>query len=489
MIQKGARVMSEDMFTPERTFEAEDIQVPSGYSVELVAKELTYPTDAAFDDEGNLYVIEAGYSYGPDWTESRLLKLRSDGSFTTVHEGGENGPWNGVTFHDGYFFVAEGGHSEGGRILKISKSGEEVQVLADGLPSLGDHHTNGPVAGSDGWIYFGQGTATNSGVVGNDNWRMGWLGENEEFADIPCEDVTLSGKNYSTPDPFSDDPADTVSSGPYKAVGETARAGEVIQGQVPCSGAVMRVNRDGDPVELVAWGFRNPYGLAFGPDNQLYVVENGFDARGSRKIVGGLDHLWRVIPGEWYGWPDYSGGIRLDDPSFVREGEIPADLLLQEYPGEPPEPVAVFGVHSSSSGLVFVPEQSEFGVEGDAFIAQFGDMTPVTGNTISPVGYQIVRVNVHTGETEEFALNKKPGPGSASGTGGFERPLGLVFSPDGDELYIVDFGMLIMSPMGPLPEPDTGSIWKITRKYINNQDLKSSKLSVKQKNINGIVIG
>ena len=38
-------------------------------------------------------------------------------------------------------------------------------MLVSNLPSFGDHHTDGPVIGPDGWLYFGQGTASNAGIV------------------------------------------------------------------------------------------------------------------------------------------------------------------------------------------------------------------------------------------------------------------------------------------------------------------------------------
>ena len=65
------------------------------------------------------------------------------------------------------------------------------------MPGKGDHHTNGPLV-KDGYIYFGQGTATNSSVVGDDNFRFGWLKRYPEFHDIPCRDIKLNGINYST---------------------------------------------------------------------------------------------------------------------------------------------------------------------------------------------------------------------------------------------------------------------------------------------------
>lgn len=92
--------------------------------------------------------MEAGYSYGEEWTTPRLLRLESDGSVATIATAGKNGPWNGVVFHDGAFFVAEGGVLEGGRILKITPQGE-ITALVEGLPSFGDHHTNGPAIGPD----------------------------------------------------------------------------------------------------------------------------------------------------------------------------------------------------------------------------------------------------------------------------------------------------------------------------------------------------
>src|SRR4051812_13930303 len=45
-----------------------DIQLPEGYSIEMVSAGLNFPTDVTFDDQGNVYAIEAGYSYGEIYT-------------------------------------------------------------------------------------------------------------------------------------------------------------------------------------------------------------------------------------------------------------------------------------------------------------------------------------------------------------------------------------------------------------------------------------
>ena len=166
-----------------------------------------------------------------------------------------------MDFHEGYFYLTEGGRDVGCRVVKVSKDGQNVQVLVEGLPRYGDHHTNGAVIGPDGWLYFAQGPTKNSAVVGLDNWKLGWFTDNEELHDIPCEDIVLTGHNYATRDPFSVSPGDSVVTGPYKPFGRKAEKGEVVVGQVPCTGAIMRVRPDGGPVELVASGYATPLAL------------------------------------------------------------------------------------------------------------------------------------------------------------------------------------------------------------------------------------
>ena len=48
-------------------FEPRDVALPAGYKIELIARDLTFPTGMCFDDKGQLYVVESGYSYGETW--------------------------------------------------------------------------------------------------------------------------------------------------------------------------------------------------------------------------------------------------------------------------------------------------------------------------------------------------------------------------------------------------------------------------------------
>lgn len=450
-------------FTSPRVVDTQDVALPAGYRIEAVATGLTFPTGVAFDDKGTPHVVEAGYSYGEAWTAPRLLRIDADGNTREIARGEKNGPWNGIAYAKGHFYIAEGGQMEGGRILQIAPDGKSTPLIGN-LPGKGDHHTNGPAIGPDGKIYFGQGTATNSGVVGEDNAEFGWLKRFPDFHDTPCQDITLAGRNFETKNALKPDGGARVSTGAFSPYGTPTMAGQVVRGSLPCNGAIMRISPDGSGLELVAWGFRNPFGLAFAPDGQLYATDNGYDERGSRPVWGTGEHLWRVTPGTWYGWPDFSGNLRLDREHFDPPTKPQPELLLQKHPNTPPKPVATLGVHASSNGIDF-SRSAAFGHVGHAFIAEFGDMSPKTGKSLHPVGFRVVRVDVASGGIEDFAVNKGPegGPASKIGKSGLERPVAVRFDPSGNALYVVDFGVMLVDAKGPKPQERTGVLWKITR--------------------------
>jgi len=439
-----------------------DIALPPGYRIELVAEKLTFPTGIAFGPRGERYVVESGYAYGEVFTKARLLEVGEGGALREI-AAGDGAPWNGVAYHDGALFVAQGGAVDGGRIVRFGLDGSRT-VLVDKLPSLGDHHTNGPAISADGWVYFGQGTATNAGVVGEDNAMFGWLARHPEVHDIPCRDVTLAGRNYTSKD-LRPGRTGEVTTGAFQAFGTAAPAGHVIKGSVPCNGAIMRVRASGGGApELVAWGLRNPFGLAIAPDGALHVTDNGYDARGSRPVYGSADVMWRIEQGRWYGWPDFSEGRALTLEWYREANGKPGGFVIAQHPEEPPEPVLYFGVHSSSNGFDFSRSEA-FGYTGQAFVAQLGDMAPTVGKVIAPVGFKIVRADPRTGDIEDFARNRgdAPGPASKLGTRGLERPVAARFDPGGRSLYVVDFGVIRMTKKGAEPQPETGRLWRITK--------------------------
>jgi hypothetical protein len=93
-------------------------------------------------------------------------------------------------------------------------------------------------------------------------------------------------------------------------------------------------------------------------------------------------------------------------------------------------------------------------------------MAPGVGKVWNPVGFKVVSVDPATGVIKNFAANyaRKNGPASWLKSNGLERPVDIAFNPSGDELYIVDFGVLTMDKKGNAhPVPGTGVIWKVKK--------------------------
>ncbi|MDI7278193.1 MAG: glucose dehydrogenase, partial [Anaerolineae bacterium] len=211
--------MENIVFQTPRRIDPSDVQVPPGYRVEAVATGLTYPTSVAFDSAGSVYVAEAGYSYGSTITDGRILRVEPDGTCIQV-VGGLRGPIGGIAYyrdatHNG-FFVTEGGYP-----ARVSYAGLDgsFRPIVEGLYGPGDHFLGMPVVAPDGWLYFGQGTYTNSGVVGPDNYGYGWLQLQPLAHDVPGYDVTLTGQNYSYFNPLSVDPKRKVYTGAFSSLG------------------------------------------------------------------------------------------------------------------------------------------------------------------------------------------------------------------------------------------------------------------------------
>src|SRR5919201_6521593 len=104
------------------------------------------------------------------------------------------------------------------RIWRVEPQGRLAEIVS-GLPGLGDHQTNYPVAGPNGRIYWGQGSATNAGVVGPDNLAYEWLGNFPDVCDVPAHDVELGGRNFESRDVLAKS-LRIVSTGAYSPFGK-----------------------------------------------------------------------------------------------------------------------------------------------------------------------------------------------------------------------------------------------------------------------------
>lgn len=435
--------------------------VPEGYRVEVVASGLTYPSSVEFDDQGRMFVAESGYVYGDEAAPARVLRIGGPDDIEIIADQ-LNGPVTDLLWHNGELFISHKGK------VSVLRGGKLTDIVT-GLPSEGDHHNNQLTAGPDGKIYVGQGAVSNSGVIGIDNFVFGWLGKYPKLHDVPAQPIEVREKRFTSLNPLklsTEQAGLLANTGPFQGFGDSGK-NRIPSSDKPTS-AVFRFNPDGSEFEVYAWGLRNPFGLAWGPDGNLYATDNGYDERGSRPIANAPDSIWVVKQGAWYGFPDFAGGIPVTDRRFNPEkAAAPAFLMKNHPPVE--QPLVNLRPHVAVAKIDFSPS-SQFGYEGQMFAAEAGDMQPVTGNEPGRAGFDVIRVDPRTGATEPFFRAKPETLGEKDleyvTTPGPKRPVDVRFSKSENAMYVADIGAIMLWPTAtPLPHPFPGSgvIWRITK--------------------------
>jgi len=432
----------------ERYLNPNDISVPPEYQVEVYAEGLDTPIGIVFTENGDMLIADDGILSG-----NPKVILLSAGVFTIIAEG-FNVPITGINYRKGDIYVSHRG------VITIVQLDGTKQDIISGLPSYGDYCNNKVDFGKDGKMYFGQGTATNSGVVGLDNE---WVLKYSFFNDQPGSYIMLNGQNFETKNMLI--PAgDSVFTGAYSPYGvPNQQRYELIKGTIRASGSVLKSNLDGSELELVAWGFRNPFIVKHDLFNRFFVTNQGYESRGSRPIANAPDVISVIIPGTWYGFPDYAGGELVTLPKFAPVGAPQPELLFTNHPSVPPMPFAIFPPYSNIMGLDY-NSNPDFGIINDMYIAEFGsterDMNGGEEER-SRTGYRVTKVDMFTGDVASFAVNKSGFPAYIEQGGGFSRPTDVAFGPDG-AMYVTDYGIATQeAPYSYVPS--TGVIWRISK--------------------------
>ncbi|MCW3838389.1 PQQ-dependent sugar dehydrogenase [Sphingomonas canadensis] len=210
---------------------------------------------------------------------------------------------------------------------------------------------------------------------------------------------------------------------------------------------ILEIFPDSKTMRVLAWGLRNPVGLAFEPVSQrLWTVVNERDMMGSDSPP---DYLTRVEFGGFYGWPwNYWGGY--EDPRVS-----PGRPDLREYSRRPDFGL---GPHVAPLGLTFA-SGARLGPNwsNGAFIGLHGSW-----NREPLSGYKVVYVPF--GDNGLPAKDAKPvdvltGFLDAGGKKAQGRPVGVIVDASGGLLVADDVGNRIWrvsSAQTPVPEPAPG---------------------------------
>lgn len=463
-----------DLPTPTRpTVDADDVVVPDGYEVDPIVAGLSFPTSLTFDDEGALYVCEAGSGWPPrPFIGGRIVRIDPSGDVDVVAR--EGGPLRHIAYHDGALYAGRR-NIRTNQIMRydLDTDDHEMEVVVDDIPSGGFHPINGPVFGPDGDMYFNQGSVSLNGVNGPAAFLMGFHNKFPEARDIPGEDITLTGRSIRSSDPTAPVPLRTET-GPFKPFGEPASEGERVEGQTRCTTGVFRADPDGNDLELLAWGMRQGHGMAFDEDGELFVADFCLEDNGIRPIGKDPGRIWHVENAsesprsvdtpDWYGFPDYAGdGKPVTDEEHEPERGPRPQRLIEDPPELADTPVFNNEPHTGMGGIAF-DRIGTFDSPGDLFLCQFGSFYPMNSPFPEDAdnGFNVVRIDLDTGEAEQFLRNEDPGPASMQDTGGVERPLDCAFSPDGDAFYVLDHGRVNVVETHLKSYGHTGVLWEVT---------------------------
>ncbi|MCB2197767.1 sorbosone dehydrogenase family protein [bacterium] len=187
--------------------------------------------------------------------------------------------------------------------------------------------------------------------------------------------------------------------------------------------SLMRMNPDGNELEIYARGIRNTVGFTWHPETEeLWFTDNGRDWLGDNLPPDELNHA--PEQGLHYGFP-FVHGNGITDPEF---GDSSPDGFSYQPPAQE------LGPHVAALGLRFYtgemfPEE----YKGQLFIAEHGSW-----NRSSKIGYRVMRVRLEEGvamEYEPFVTGWLKGDGRVTG-----RPVDVQQLPDGSMLISDDFG-------------------------------------------------
>lgn len=201
----------------------------------------------------------------------------------------------------------------------------------------------------------------------------------------------------------------------------------------PWQAAILRFTSEGTFLGIFASGLRNPYDLAFHQDGELFATDNGPGPDSSWTCLEPPDELNWIQAGKDYGFPYCFGvGDCVDMTELC--GSAPCGAGECERGGGctpgMTAPIAEFTPHSSSDGMVFGQAFKGF-TDRDLFVAQFGQQQFVPGCLYSS-GKKVVRVRVRrTGQT----WRADPPVDFATG---LVTPLDVTVGPD-SALYVAEF--------------------------------------------------
>jgi glucose/arabinose dehydrogenase len=206
----------------------------------------------------------------------------------------------------------------------------------------------------------------------------------------------------------------------YVGIGSTTDHGPMRRSR---EAMILAMNPDGSDVEVFATGLRNPYDLTFSPDGDLFTADNNPDRFDRTLRYLPSEELNHIRQGHFYGFPEVFG---------------------EPYPGHnSTAPVTNFFPSVASAGLAYYSaSQFPSHYRNGVYVAQWGSIAhPVQARDIRN-GYLVAYVpltptanGTFTGDWEVFAMFHQDQ--------GEYRPVDVTVGSDG-ALYILEYNQAVV---------------------------------------------
>lgn len=459
------------------------IAAPQGFRAVIAVEGLNYPSAMDWDDQGRLFILQSN-SVPLPMGAMKIVRVETSGELVDVALTGPAAPTGkvavGLVFHEGFFYLSHEEEDGSWAVTRFHPQSGATESVLRGLPTRADHWANHMIFDAEGALYIGLGSATNSGVVSSQDPVNGkWLKERPDGRDIPCRDLALTAASFTDDNSLTGEETDRATTGAFQPYGSSGAAS--VRGEALCTSSVYKLARGASQPELVAWGFRNPVGLARGEDGTIYVAAQGADIRGTRPVKDDPDALYRLEAGKWYGWPEFSGDLNpYTDARYAVGAELskggaagPVSLIDIGRSGlaAPDKSLLVYATesHAAVCGIDVVPAGGPFAAwAGQILISEMGDFKPATDpSSDNRAGFQVEAVDPRTGQATVFLRNAELGADGSSQPAsaldfdkGLERPVDVRVGPDGN-IYVLDFGVFNATAEAGKVFPKTGKVFRI----------------------------
>jgi PQQ-dependent dehydrogenase (s-GDH family) len=445
-------VPSNETLTPAQRAAREQLLQQEGFSVNVIARNLSAPLNILYGPDGIIWITER---VGKNITRidpingTKLSSIPVPGVNQSAGQDGLLGMTFDPNFNNtNHIYVAytyDADPSEQpDRRTKITRftydpatnTISEPLDLISGLSGSSDHNSGRMTFGPDGKLYY------TIGDQGKNQLALFCL--NNRAQHLPTTDQ-VAAKNWTT----------------YE-------------------GKVLRMNPDGSIPDdnpeingvkshIYTYGHRNAQGIAVGPNGDLYVAEHGDNSD---------DEINRLQAGGNYGWPYVSGYIDNKAYQFYNwsAAENCEELTFNDVAPAPPGVPVVNESQFNASDFV-PPIQTFYTVDNDFNFVNHtcGEMASVCYPTVAPSSLRLYTSNVipgwennlmmttlKAGRIFQIALDEN---GAALAREPVElfrsenRYRDIAFGPDGRTLYVITDMMGPVQAMREGPITPTTALW------------------------------